>query len=113
MDNKEIVSPCMSVCKTDPISGFCYGCGRTDDDKNMCTAPLLKLHLSFPRLPWARSQQANNIPPERAGWNTPDRTISTPPCESVASTDCTPPRPFIAKCRRAMPTQSSGVETRI
>ena len=25
----------MSVCKTDPISGFCYGCGRTDDDKKM------------------------------------------------------------------------------
>ena len=35
MDNKEIVTPCMSVCKTDPISGFCYGCGRTDEDKKM------------------------------------------------------------------------------
>ena len=35
MDNKEIVSPCMSVCKTDPISGFCYGCGRTDEDKRV------------------------------------------------------------------------------
>ena len=35
MNNKEIVTPCMSVCKTDPISGFCYGCGRTDDDKKM------------------------------------------------------------------------------
>ena len=35
MDNQEIVSPCMSVCKTDPISGYCYGCGRTDEDKKM------------------------------------------------------------------------------
>ena len=39
MDNKEIVTPCMSVCKTDPISGFCYGCGRTDDDKRMWKDP--------------------------------------------------------------------------
>ena len=39
MDNKEIVSPCMSVCKTDPISGFCYGCGRTDEDKRMWKDP--------------------------------------------------------------------------
>ena len=39
MGNKEIVSPCMSVCKTDPISGFCYGCGRTDEDKRMWKDP--------------------------------------------------------------------------
>ena len=39
MDNKEIVTPCMSVCKTDPISGFCYGCGRTDEDKRMWKDP--------------------------------------------------------------------------
>jgi|TARA_B100000780_G_scaffold61543_1_gene39704 predicted Fe-S protein YdhL (DUF1289 family) len=28
-----ILSPCISICKTDPVSGFCYGCGRTIDDK--------------------------------------------------------------------------------
>ena len=39
MDNKEIVTPCMSVCKTDPISGFCYGCGRTDEDKKIWKDP--------------------------------------------------------------------------
>tara|TARA_Y100000590_G_C15573054_1_gene959366 strand:+ start:446 stop:721 length:276 start_codon:yes stop_codon:yes gene_type:complete len=33
MEEKIIISPCISVCKTDPISGFCYGCGRTNDDK--------------------------------------------------------------------------------
>ena len=32
MDNK-IVSPCISICKTDPITGFCYGCARTDGEK--------------------------------------------------------------------------------
>ena len=39
MDNKEIVTPCMSVCKTDHISGYCYGCGRTDEDKKMWKDP--------------------------------------------------------------------------
>ena len=30
-----IVNPCISVCKTDPLSGYCYGCGRSDEDKTM------------------------------------------------------------------------------
>ena len=25
--------PALSVCRTDPVSGYCYGCGRTDEDK--------------------------------------------------------------------------------
>jgi hypothetical protein len=33
MNEQNIVSPCISVCKTDPISGFCYGCGRSSEDK--------------------------------------------------------------------------------
>ena len=28
-----IVSPCISICKTDPKTGYCYGCGRTNDEK--------------------------------------------------------------------------------
>ena len=28
-----IVSPCISICKTDPVTGYCYGCGRNDEDK--------------------------------------------------------------------------------
>ena len=27
------ISPCISICKTDPKTGFCYGCGRTDEEK--------------------------------------------------------------------------------
>ena len=30
-----IVSPCISICKTDPVTGFCYGCGRSNEDKKM------------------------------------------------------------------------------
>ncbi len=28
-----IISPCISICKTDPVTGFCYGCGRSNEDK--------------------------------------------------------------------------------
>ena len=28
-----VVSPCISICKTDPVTGYCYGCGRSDEDK--------------------------------------------------------------------------------
>ena len=30
-----IISPCISICKTDPLTGYCYGCGRDNDDKRM------------------------------------------------------------------------------
>ena len=32
---KEIVSPCISICKTDPVSGYCYGCARTNEEKRL------------------------------------------------------------------------------
>ena len=34
MEQEKVTSPCISICKTDPLSGFCYGCGRTDEEKN-------------------------------------------------------------------------------
>ena len=30
-----IISPCISICKTDPLTGYCYGCGRNNNDKRM------------------------------------------------------------------------------
>ena len=33
--NNRIVSPCISICKTDPITGYCYGCARTNDEKKL------------------------------------------------------------------------------
>ena len=34
MKNK-IISPCISICKTDPVSGYCYGCARTNNEKKL------------------------------------------------------------------------------
>ena len=34
MDNK-VISPCISICKTDPITGYCYGCARTNEEKGL------------------------------------------------------------------------------
>ena len=33
MDNQKITSPCISICKTDYNTGYCYGCSRTDKEK--------------------------------------------------------------------------------
>tara|TARA_B100001123_G_scaffold243423_1_gene272144 strand:+ start:289 stop:552 length:264 start_codon:yes stop_codon:yes gene_type:complete len=33
MNDQKIISPCISICKTDPRTGYCYGCGRTDEEK--------------------------------------------------------------------------------
>ena len=30
-----IISPCISICKTDPKTGFCYGCGRSNKEKEI------------------------------------------------------------------------------
>jgi len=32
-DDRKIVSPCISICRTDPRTGYCYGCARTDEEK--------------------------------------------------------------------------------
>ena len=34
MENK-IISPCISICRTDPVTGYCYGCARTNEEKKM------------------------------------------------------------------------------
>jgi len=33
INNDEIVSPCISICRTDPRTGYCYGCARTNEEK--------------------------------------------------------------------------------
>ena len=30
-----IISPCISICKTDPVTGYCYGCGRNNSEKKL------------------------------------------------------------------------------
>ena len=33
INNYEIISPCISICRTDPRTGYCYGCARTNEEK--------------------------------------------------------------------------------
>jgi predicted Fe-S protein YdhL (DUF1289 family) len=33
--NNKIISPCISICRTDPVTGYCYGCARTNDEKKI------------------------------------------------------------------------------
>ena len=30
---KKIISPCISICRSDPVTGYCYGCARTNEEK--------------------------------------------------------------------------------
>ena len=30
-----IISPCLSIRKTDPITGYCYGCFRNNEEKRI------------------------------------------------------------------------------
>ena len=30
-----ISSPCLSICKTEPLTGYCYGCGRNNEEKKL------------------------------------------------------------------------------
>ena len=34
-----IVSPCISICKTDPSTGYCYGCARTMEERKIWKNP--------------------------------------------------------------------------
>tara|TARA_Y100001949_G_scaffold30186_1_gene23254 strand:- start:577 stop:834 length:258 start_codon:yes stop_codon:yes gene_type:complete len=27
-----IISPCISICRTDPLTGYCYGCARSSEE---------------------------------------------------------------------------------
>ena len=41
--NKNILSPCISICKTDPVTGYCYGCDRTNEEKKIGRVTLLMI----------------------------------------------------------------------
>ena len=34
-----IISPCISICKTDPVTGYCCGCGRNNKEKKIWKEP--------------------------------------------------------------------------
>ena len=33
--SEKIISPCISISKTDPVTGYCYGCARTNEEKKI------------------------------------------------------------------------------
>ena len=42
MNNPKIISPCISICKSNSSTGFCYGCARTDEEKKIWKNPETK-----------------------------------------------------------------------
>ena len=55
-----VVSPCISICKTDPITGYCYGCGRSNNDK-------IKWKLEETSNEW-KEQNLKKIAQRMTGW---------------------------------------------
>jgi len=55
-----IISPCISICKTDPQTGYCYGCGRNNEEKK-----LWKLETTTNQ--W-KNDNLNNIRKRLTGW---------------------------------------------
>jgi uncharacterized protein len=55
-----IISPCISICKTDPQTGYCYGCGRNNEEK--------KIWKDEATTDEWKSQNIINIQNRLAGW---------------------------------------------
>ena len=58
--NKKIVSPCISICKTDPLTGYCYGCARTEEEKVMWKEKKTSIH-------W-KKENINILIQRMSGW---------------------------------------------
>ena len=55
-----IISPCISICKTDPKTGYCYGCGRNNEEKK-----IWKLEITSDE--W-KQKNLENIKKRLSGW---------------------------------------------
>ena len=55
-----IISPCISICKTDPLTGYCYGCGRDNEEKKLLKAEDTSNH-------W-KNDNLINIQKRLTGW---------------------------------------------
>ena len=42
MNNTKIISPCISICKSNPDTGLCYGCARSEEEKKIWKNPYTK-----------------------------------------------------------------------
>ena len=54
------ISPCLSICKTDPITGYCYGCARTNEEKRIWKDEKMKEK-------WKKNN-LNEITKRMSGW---------------------------------------------
>ena len=55
-----IISPCISICKNDPLTSYCYGCGRNNEEKK-----LWKVEETTDR--W-KNDNLTNIQKRLSGW---------------------------------------------
>ena len=55
-----IISPCISIRKTDPKTGYCYGCGRSNEEKK-----IWKLEITSDQ--WKKNN-IKSIKKRLAGW---------------------------------------------
>ena len=55
-----IISPCISICKTDPQTGYCYGCGRNNEEKKLW-------NLGSASNQW-KNENLANIQKRLSGW---------------------------------------------
>ncbi len=56
MIEKKIISPCISICKTDPITGYCYGCARTDEEKKIWKSEITTMEWKIKNLETIKSR---------------------------------------------------------
>tara|TARA_B100000886_G_C20402846_1_gene483391 strand:+ start:448 stop:711 length:264 start_codon:yes stop_codon:yes gene_type:complete len=55
-----IISPCISICKTDPTTGYCYGCARTNEERKIWKKDNTSVE-------W-KKENLNQIRKRMAGW---------------------------------------------
>jgi len=55
-----IISPCISICKIDPQTGYCYGCGRNSEEKKLWKLEDTSNQWKYDNL--------NNIQKRLTGW---------------------------------------------
>ena len=59
----KIISPCISICKTDPVTGYCYGCARTNEEKKQWKEFVETVLINYydPKYEFSHAQNINNV----------------------------------------------------
>ena len=58
--NDDVVSPCVSICRTDPRTGYCYGCARTNEEKIIWKS-------EYTKISW-KKENLNLLIQRMSGW---------------------------------------------